>query len=214
MTGTVAELTNGRENGTYDSGAADVARRTEEVGVEARAETAMGRMFGPWWLFLITGIAWLIVSVIILRADLGSVAAVAVLTGFVFIFAGVNEFLTAAAVVSWRWLHVLMGIVFIIAGTFAFIRPGSTFLALAAIIGWFLIFKGFLDIVVALSNREFDLWWLGLVVGIAELLIGFWAAGYPGRSVALLIVWVGASALARGIGEVFIAFRLRQFQSV
>jgi uncharacterized membrane protein HdeD (DUF308 family) len=174
----------------------------------------MGRMFGPWWLFLVTGILWLIVSIIILRADVGSVAAVAVLAGFVFIFAGVNEFVTATAVSSWRWLHVLMGIVFIIAGTFAFIRPGSTFLALAAIIGWFLIFKGFLDIVVALSNREFDLWWLGLVVGIAELLIGFWAASYPGRSITLLIVWVGASALARGIGEIFIAFRLRQFQAV
>ena len=174
----------------------------------------MGRMFGPWWLFLITGILWLIVSIVILRADVGSVAAVAVLAGFMFIFAGVNEFITATAVTSWRWLHVLMGIVFIIAGTFAFIRPGSTFLALAAIIGWFLIFKGFLDIVVALSNRDFDLWWLGLVVGIAELLIGFWAASYPGRSVTLLIVWVGASALARGIGEIFIGFRLRQFQGV
>jgi uncharacterized membrane protein HdeD (DUF308 family) len=182
--------------------------------VEARAERAVTRMAGPWWLFLVTGILWLIVSIIILRADVGSVAAVAVLAGFVFIFAGVNEFLTATAVISWRWLHVLMGIVFIIAGTFAFIRPGSTFLALAAIIGWFLIFKGFLDIVVALSNREFDLWWLGLVVGMAELLIGFWAASYPGRSITLLIVWVGASALARGIGEIFIAFRLRQFRTV
>lgn len=52
----------------------------------------------------------------------------------------------------------------------------------------------------------------GLVVGIAEVLIGFWAAEYPGRSIALLIVWVGASALARGIGEIFLAFRLHGLQ--
>lgn len=90
--------------------------------------------------------------------------------------------------------------------------PDVAFLSLAAIIGWYLIFKGFLDIVVAFAARPNELWWLGLVVGIGELLIGFWAAGYPGRSISLLIVWVAASALARGIGEIFLAFRLRGVQ--
>jgi uncharacterized membrane protein HdeD (DUF308 family) len=181
--------------------------------VEARAEErAVARMAGPWWLFLITGIAWIIVAIIVLRADLASVSAVAVLTGFLFIFAGVNEFIVAGLVAGWKWLHVVFGILFIIAGVFAFVRPSTTFLTLAAIIGWYLIFKGFLDVVIAFSNRELELWWLGLVVGIAEILIGFWAAGYPGRSIALLIIWVGASCLARGIGEIFLAFRLRGLQ--
>jgi uncharacterized membrane protein HdeD (DUF308 family) len=181
--------------------------------VEARAETAVARTYGPWWLFLITGIAWLIVAMIVLDAEWGSVAAIAVMAGFLFIAAGVNEFFIAGAVASWRWLHILLGVLFIIAGVFAFVRPGTTFLTLAAIIGWYLIFKGFLDIVVSLSIRHVsDLWWLGLVVGIAELLIGFWAAGSPRESLVLLIIWVGASALARGIMEIVLAFRLREFQ--
>ena len=181
--------------------------------MEARVEErALARMWGPWWLFLLTGIAWLMVSIIVLRADVGSVAAIAVLAGFVFTFAGVNEFLTASMVEGWRWLHVVFGVLFIVTGVLAFLRPGGTFLALAAIIGWYLILKGFLDIVVSLANREFDLWWLGLVVGITELVIGFWAAGYPERSTALLIVWVGAAALARGIGEIFLAFRIHGLQ--
>jgi uncharacterized membrane protein HdeD (DUF308 family) len=167
---------------------------------------------GPWWLFLITGIAWLIVSLIVLRADVGSVAAIATLAGFLFIFAGVNEFVTAGVVAGWRWLHIVFGILFVLAGVFAFVRPATSFLTLAAIIAWYLIFKGFLDVVVSLSNRVVDLWWLGLVVGITELVIGFWAAGYPRRSVALLIIWVGASALTRGIGEIFMAFRLHGLQ--
>ncbi len=180
--------------------------------MEAAEERTIARMWGPWWLFLITGIAWLLVSIVVLRADLGSVAAIAVLTGFVFTFAGVNEFLTASMVAGWKWLHVIFGVLFILVGVLAFVRPGGTFLALAAIIGWYLIFKGFLDVVVSLANREFELWWLGMVVGIVELLIGFWAAGYPGRSISLLIVWVGASALARGIGEIFLAFRFRALE--
>jgi uncharacterized membrane protein HdeD (DUF308 family) len=183
--------------------------------VEARAEAVEARVFGPWWLFLITGIAWLVLAMVVLDADWGSVAAIAAMAGILFSFAGVNEFITAGAVDSWRWLHVLLGVLFIIAGVFAFIRPESAFLTLAAIIGWYLIFKGFLDLVVSLSIRHTsDLWWLGMVVGIAELLIGFWAAGSPRQSLALLIIWVGASALARGIMEIVLAFRLRGFQKV
>jgi uncharacterized membrane protein HdeD (DUF308 family) len=52
-------------------------------------------------------------------------------------------------------------------------------------------------------------WWLELLVGIAEILIGFWAIGYPGRSATLLLLWVGAAALARGIISIFLAFRVR-----
>ena len=176
-------------------------------------ERVAARMVGPWWLFLVTGIAWLIVAKIVLDADWGSVAAIATMTGFLFIAAGVNELVTAGVVNTWRWLHVVLGLVFILAGVFAFIRPEVAFLSLAAIIGWYLLFKGFLDIVVALSNRAFDLWWLGLLVGIAELLIGFWAAGSPRQSIELLIIWVGAAALARGIMEIFLAFRLRGLQT-
>lgn len=181
--------------------------------MEARTERAVARMAGPWWLFLVTGIAWLILAKIVLDADLGTVAAISVMAGFLFIAAGVNEFAIAGVVPTWKWLHLVMGILFILAGVFAFIRPGTAFLSLAAIIGWYLIFKGFLDIVVSLSERHLnDLWWLGLVVGITELLIGFWAAGSPRQSVALLIIWVGAAALARGIMEIVLAFRLRGLQ--
>ena len=178
-------------------------------------ERTVVRTFGPWWLFLITGIAWLFVAKIVLDANLETVAAIAVLAGFMFSFAAVNEFMVAAAVRSWRWLHIVFGVLFALAGIMAFVRPGGTFLSLAAIIGWFLIFKGTLDLVVSLAGRdEYELWWLGLVTGIIELLIGFWAAGSPRRSIALLVIWVGAGALARGVMEIVLAFRLRSLQKV
>ena len=34
-------------------------------------------------------------------------------------------------------------------------------------------------------------------MGIIEVLIGFWAVGYPGRSIILLVIWVGATAPLR-----------------
>ena len=103
----------------------------------------------------------------------------------------------------------MFGVIAIIAGIVALIWPGQTFLVLAAIIGWYILFAGIMDIVTSIAvKEENDLWWLQLVLGIAEVLIGFWAVGYTGRSVALLVIWVGASALARGISSIVLGFGL------
>ena len=37
-----------------------------------------------------------------------------------------------------------------------------------------------------------------------------WAAGYPGRSASLLVVWVGIGALIRGITQLVLAFQVRK----
>ena len=47
---------------------------TEERARGARAE--LWRLAGPWWLLLITGIAWLIISVMVLRFRLSSITTV------------------------------------------------------------------------------------------------------------------------------------------
>ena len=164
-----------------------------------------------WWLFLVTGILWLLVAIIILRFDYTTVAAISILFGIVAIFAGVNEFIMLAASSRWwKVLHGLLGVIFVGVGIIAFIHPGDTFAALAAVMSFFLIFKGFFDIVVSIATKdEFHAWWLQLVAGIIEVLIGFWAAGYWGRKAILLVIWVGVIALMRGITEIIFAFKLR-----
>ena len=44
-----------------------------------------------WWVFLVSGILWLLIAWVVLRMDQTSVAAVGVLLGVVFLFAGINE---------------------------------------------------------------------------------------------------------------------------
>lgn len=162
-----------------------------------------------WWIFLISGIAWIFFAFLVLSWDLTTVWAVAVFFGVGFIGGGVVELAMASVVSSWKWLHVLVGVVSIAAGVMALIWPGQTFLVLAAIIGWYVLISGIIDVVTAFMARSLnDLWWLTLTVGILQVLIGFWAVGYAGRSIALLVVWVGATALARGISSLFIAFGL------
>jgi uncharacterized membrane protein HdeD (DUF308 family) len=167
-----------------------------------------------WWLFLLTGILWLWISLIILRLNLESVTAIAILFGFVAIGAGINEFLAIpASTTGWKIAHGILGVVFVAAGVVAFFEPAGTFVALASIVAWVLLFKGIFDITVAIVTHEtVRLWWLGLIVGVVELLLAFWAAGYFRGSAFLLVAWIAALTLLRGITEIVTAFRLRSFK--
>ena len=140
--------------------------------------------------------------------------AIAILFGIVAIAAGVLEIgVTMLAAGWWKLLHGVLAFAFIVIGIMAFIHPGDTFLALAAVISFFLIFAGIWDIIISISARdEINVWWLQLIGGIIELLLGFWAAGYYGRSAVLLIAWVAAFTLIRGVRDIVLAFRVREVQ--
>ena len=179
-----------------------------------RADAALWRMAGPWWLFLITGIAWLIISVMVLRFNPASINTVGILMGVLFLLAGFNEFMIASVGHHWRWAHILLGIFFVIGAIWAFARPFNAFWALASVLGLLLIFKGTLDIIAAVMTKDVNSsWWLGLVAGILELILGFWASqqAFPARG-ALLLLWVGFFALFRGISEIVMSFEVRSRQ--
>jgi uncharacterized membrane protein HdeD (DUF308 family) len=180
----------------------------------AAAQRTLGRAMPPWWLLLITGIGWMLVALIVLRFEYTSVSAISILFGIVAIAAGVLEIgVLILARGWWKLLHAVLVVVFIAAGIVAFAHPGDTFAALAAVFSFFLIFAGTFDIIISISARhEIEVWWLQLVGGIVELLLGFWAAGYYGRSAILLVVWVAAIALIRGVRDIVLAFRVREIQ--
>jgi uncharacterized membrane protein HdeD (DUF308 family) len=178
------------------------------------ARTALWRLAGPWWLLLLTGIAWLIIAWIALRFTPASVATVGALLGVLFLFGMLDEFLLASVRTSWRWLHVVMGIIFAFGAGWSFAEPYNAFWTLASILGLLLIFRGTLDIITSIDSRPVNsAWWLGMVAGILEILLGFWASQqYRSVQGALLLIWVGFFALFRGISEIVIAFELRSRQ--
>jgi uncharacterized membrane protein HdeD (DUF308 family) len=181
---------------------------------EESAERAVGRVLPPWWLFLITGIAWAILGLILLRFNYTSVHAISLLFGFVAIAAGVMEAVMVFVVPGWwKLLNGVLALAFLGAGVVAFVHPGNTFLALAAVFSFFLLFAGIFDIIMSIASRhEVDVWWLQLIGGIILVALAFWAAGDYGRSTVLLIAWVCAFALIRGVRDIVYAFRVRELQ--
>ena len=176
---------------------------TAEVLVDAPPESGSP----PRWLFIVSGVLWLILSLMILTIGATSAATIGYMMAFVLIFAGVTEFFAMTVARGWKWLHAALGVLFLITGIAALMAPFQTFGYLTLFIGWFLLIKGFFDIALSIGlHREMPLWGLTLAVGIAEVLLGLWALGYPGRSAWLLIVWVGFGAMMRGIGDLVLAF--------
>jgi uncharacterized membrane protein HdeD (DUF308 family) len=169
------------------------------------------RGFGKaWWVFLVAGLLWVFVSMLVLQFDQTSVNTITFIVGVVLALACVEELFHAIVLPGWRWLHGLMALLFLVASVGSFVYSTWTFGALALLIGWFLLIRGTFEVVASLMNRDVELWWLGLISGIAMILIGFWAVGYPGRSAYLLVFWVGLGALFHGIGQIVIAFQVKK----
>ena len=163
-----------------------------------------------WWMFLVSGTVWAIFALTIFRFDIKSAGAIGAVVGIVCIVAGFQQFgSVGVAGGGWKLLHLILGVLFVAVGIVALVYPQRTFTEIAAIFAFFLAIKGFFDIMVAfMTRRDVDLWWVMLIVGVVEILLAFWAAGNFGREAVLLIVWVGAAALAHAVTDFVLAARL------
>jgi uncharacterized membrane protein HdeD (DUF308 family) len=109
------------------------------------------------------------------------------------------------------WITLLQGLAGIGAGIVTFVWPGITAVALLAIIaGWALI-TGVLEIVGAIRLRkEIQGEWLLVLSGVLSLVFAFVLLSNPAAG-ALAIVWViGLYAVAFGILQMILGFRLHR----
>jgi uncharacterized membrane protein HdeD (DUF308 family) len=167
-----------------------------------------------WWVFLLSGLAWLIVAWIVLRANATSLVAVGLWLGVIFVVAGFNEAFMAGLVSGgWKVWHYVMSAIFILGGLWAFIRPINTFFALASVLGLILFFYGTFEIIRAFGERGvYPYWWLSLTTGILLILVAFWVSASD-REFALraylILFWAGFMALFKGISQLMLAYGIR-----
>jgi uncharacterized membrane protein HdeD (DUF308 family) len=169
-----------------------------------------------WWVFLVTGIGWLLLAWLVLRMDITSIAAVGVLLGVIFFAAAINEAgLGSLMSGGWKFLHYVMSLIFFLGGLWSLVRPVNSFFALASVLGLILIFYGAFEIARAVSSRGVNpYWWIGLVTGILLLLLAFWVSGSDrvyalAQRTYLILFWVGFFALFKGLTQVVTAFGIR-----
>jgi hypothetical protein len=169
-----------------------------------------------WWIYLVSGIAWLIVAWLVLRLNETSLATVGVLLGIVFIVAGINEVVFAGLISGgWKVWHYVMAVIFFLGGLWGLFEPIETFFALASVLGLILIFYGVFEIARSIATRDTNpYWWLGLITGILLLLLAFWVSGSDrayalAQRTYLILFWVGFFALFKGFAQIILAFGIR-----
>jgi uncharacterized membrane protein HdeD (DUF308 family) len=163
-----------------------------------------------WWWFLGLGVLWTLFGMYVLSYRVGSLAAVAALVGVAFLFGGVTQLAVATRVQSWRWLFIVGGILGVAAGIVTFIWPAITLYVVSILVAWYLIIFGIMHLVGALAGPKLRYWWTQLLLGVAELVLGVWAARSWQQSLLTLVTLVGVWAIFHGVNEIFAAFSARE----
>ncbi|WP_170309237.1 DUF308 domain-containing protein [Pseudonocardia hierapolitana] len=140
-----------------------------------------------------------------------ALAGVAVLAGIALIAGGVAQIALAGELERrWRWLGYLGGLVGVAAGVAAFAWPALTLAVLAVLTAWSLVVNGVFRIVGSVADRDRELWWVGLLAGAVELVLGSWAVAAPGRELLLMVNLIGIYVIIAGLDTAVSALRDRR----
>ncbi|WP_078083466.1 HdeD family acid-resistance protein [Microbulbifer mangrovi] len=123
-----------------------------------------------------------------------------------------NRPLLRAMADNW-WVALVRGLFAILFGVLTFIWPGISLLSLVILFGVYSLMDGAVAIYGAITGRgkvsRSSLWWL-LFVGITGIAAGIVTFIYPQVTALVLVIFIGAWALVRGIFEIIGAVRLRK----
>ena len=167
-----------------------------------------------WWLPVVIGVLLVLYSFAVFSFTITTVKAIAWGLGVGLLVAGLAQLMLWKQVQSWRWLVLLAGILNLVLAAMAFAWPEATFLVMARLVGWVLLLSGIIDVVRSFEERRLgaDGWWASLVIGLVSIVVAVWATRYPGREIALLVLWVGIAVMMRGAMLIVVGFTLRKMR--
>ena len=169
-----------------------------------------------WWVELLLGVLWVVISVVVLKFDQASVTTVGILTGLMFLVFAAQESVLAAIDRRGRWIWAIFSVLLAASGIVALIQPAATFAGFADILGFVFLLIGVMWMMQAFTERPInDLWWLTLISGITMIVLAFWVSGqfFVVRAYTLLI-FAGIWAMATGLIDIVRAFQIRELSRV
>jgi len=163
-----------------------------------------------WWLFLLQGIAGIVLGLLLLTYPGATVVILVTFLGFYVLVTGIMSLVRAFVdrSVPWIW-SLLVGIVGILAGLVVLRHPLLAALTVPAtiviILGVQGLIMGLLDVIGGFQGggaRSF-------LLGILNMVIGALLLGSPLLATLSLPLVFGVLLLIQGAGLIFLAFRIR-----
>jgi uncharacterized membrane protein HdeD (DUF308 family) len=178
--------------------------RDRDLTVDAAQEISKS-----WWVLLLAGSVTAIAGIIVLGAE-WTVEDLALFVGILLIFRGVAHMIGEPADGASRRWTIVVGLLEVGAGIAAMVWPGPSLLVVATFIGAWILVSGIVHVAGALANRHYvSYWWVGLALGIVEIVLGMWALARPGVTLVVAILAVGFWALIAGVLEIMLAFEVK-----
>ena len=84
-----------------------------EAIADRGARDAVKRISRLWWLWIVFGIGWVVIGVVILQFDQASINTVGILVGAMFLVTGFQQFAIMSMVERGRWLYGIFGVLFL-----------------------------------------------------------------------------------------------------
>ncbi len=169
---------------------------------------ALREISSLWWLTLLLGVLSMIAGIIVLARPDKSLAAIAVVAGIFVLVDGIIALVSAlSATTENRGLAALVGVVSVVIGVLLIRHPTHGVLAIALLVGIWLIAMGAVRLVVALESPLHRGW--RLLVAAVEIIAGIVLVSSPSIGVATLALLVGLSLLINGASFIGLGFVLR-----
>ncbi len=168
-----------------------------------------------WYIPLLVGIFFVIVSIVVFSSPAGSLIALSFLFALSFLLGGLSEAVFAIVnrdqLDTWGW-SLAFGIITFAVGLLLLLNPTLSITALAFYIGFLILFRSISTIGFAMDVRKYGSrnWGGLLIMGIIGTIVSFiliWNPLFAGMSMVIL---VALSFLFAGLFNIFFSFQLRK----
>jgi uncharacterized membrane protein HdeD (DUF308 family) len=163
-----------------------------------------------WWVFLLEGIASIIVGILLLTLPAQTLVAIALFLGFYWLFVGVLELVRVFtdSSVPWFW-SLLIGILCVIAGIIVLKHPLFAAIVLpTALVVWLGILGlviGVFAIIGAFTGGGVG----SFIFGVINLLIGLLLLGSPVAAALAVPLVFGILLLIQGVALIIWGFKVK-----
>ena len=163
---------------------------------------------GLWWLLLVLGVMCIAAGVIVLVQPDISLVTLAVIAGIFLLVDGIYDVVVAIAErVEGRGLLAVIGVLSAIAGIILIRHPIESVVAIALLVGIWLVCIGVVRLISAFElavNRGWNVF-----VALIEIAAGIIIVAVPDIGVSTLAIFIGIAFIVRGLALCAAAWLLR-----
>ena len=168
-----------------------------------------------WWVFLISGILLIGLSIWIFMTPLESFLGMTVVFSIFVLVNGISNIYFSVSnrkeLEGWGW-YLANGIFEVIIGAIFILYPGLSVITLPFIVGFWLLFKAVFLMGTSFELRRFGFldWGLLLSFGAALGLFSFFIIIEPLVGIFTVVGWTGLALLLFGAGNIVLAYKLKK----